>query len=173
MNRTLTISGLLVIILCGATACASEPAQSGLPAEVQTDTQHQGSESTAQDSAPEEVSAETTMPSGARPGSSDFPFPVPTDWLELEPFTEEKIGKARAMTASFVFPGDAQSASVAYQKLLNEAGFELHPNPLGEQVNAASFIVKGNISGAQYAGSLDFDTIADGTQRVAINLAED
>lgn len=110
---------------------------------------------------------------GARAAGTDFPFPVPADWAEYEPFAEEKIGGSVGVYGSLVFPGDAASASATYQALLTDAGYLVHPHPLGETVHDAAFIVEGPIDGVAYSGELSFDTIADGTQRVAINLTQD
>lgn len=177
MNRTLTIAALLLTVGMGITACAS-PAETELP-ESSTSDGTQGPvtpESKDSDEAEQpgtSAEREYTMPDGARPGSTDFAFPVPKDWPELVPFAEEKIGKDLAMSASFEFPGDAKSAAAAYKQLLEQAGYEIHPNPLGEQVHDASFIAKGQVGGVDYAGTLDFNTDAAGTQDVMINLTED
>jgi len=120
-----------------------------------------------------EPDAGQAVPEGARPGSAGFPFPVPVDWEELEPFQVIKIGKDPAMAAAFIYPGDADAAAESYQELLEAAGFTIHPNPLGDVVNAASFIAEGLVDGVAYSGTLDFDEIADGTPRVAINLTAD
>lgn len=164
MNRSLVTAALLLAGLLGITACASE----------KSDKESANSSATAtKEPVAKGSEAKSVMPQGAKPGSADFPFPVPQDWTELEPFTEGKLGKDISMAASFGFPEDAISAAEAYQRLLEEAGFEIHPNPLGEQVNDAAFIAKGKVNGANYSGTLDFDADADGTQRVAINLTKD
>jgi len=116
---------------------------------------------------------ETTMPGNAKPASSQFALPVPEDWAEHEPFQEEKLGATPSMAGSFVYPGAAAEAAQTYRDLLTEAGFVIHNHPLGEATNQASFIAEGNIGGVQYSGTFDFDAVADGTQRVAINLSED
>lgn len=115
---------------------------------------------------------ETTMPSGARPASDSFPFPVPEDWAELHPFTEEKIGASMAMVATYEFPGDAKSAAALYEQLLKSGGFEAYPYAPGELVNDASLMVEGTVSGEDYKGGIDFDTTAEGTQRASIHLQE-
>lgn len=170
MNRILATTALLLVGMLGITGCASEqPA-----AESSESTESAGTEQkTGSDTAEQNEAVAPAMPDGARPGSADFPFPVPADWAELAPFAEEKIGKDIAMYAMFEYPGDAASASDTYQRLLEEAGYTIHPNPLGEQVHAASFIAEGEVDGVAYAGTLDFDTDAGGTPRVTINLAQD
>lgn len=174
MNRTLT-SALAIACLLGASACTADTSAPPPATEASATTTTEGDSSPAPsdaDSSPAPAAADV-MPEGARPASTDFPFPVPEGWTELYPFTEEKIGKDLAMSGAFEFPGDAATASATYSQLLEEAGFEIHPNPLGEQVHAASFVVKGTVQGVAYAGTLDFDTDAEGTQQVAIDLPED
>lgn len=169
MNRILAITTLILFSMLGVTACAAEPdtAQPSAPAVLE---EPANSDSEETDKPAE---AEAVMPEDARPGSADFPFPVPKDWTELEPFVEEKIGKDIGMFVMLEYPGDAESASETYQRLLEEAGYAIHPNPLGEQVHAASFVVKGGVAGVDYSGTIDFDTDAVGTQRVLVNLTQD
>ena len=173
MTRSFTTTALVLAGLLSLTGCAAEAPVAGSPDEQGITDAGQESEATAVESDEAAEGSETTMPPGARPASADFPFPVPEGWPELDPFTEEKLGKNLAMSGSVIYPGDAQSAAATYQQLLQEAGFQIHPHPLGEQVNAASFIVTGRIDGVVYAGGLDFDTDFNGNQRVAINLVED
>ncbi|MGM7672021.1 hypothetical protein ACSU1G_33525 [Microbacterium sp. A93] len=125
------------------------------------------------DTSEDDDASSTVIPAGARPASAAFPFPMPEDWPELDAFAEEKIGKDIAMSGTLSFPGDAQSASATYQKLLEDAGYEIHANPLGEQVHLASFVVKGKVDGTGYSGTIDFDTDAADTPRTVINLTED
>lgn len=160
VTSALVFSGLLVVTGCATGTPAPDSPEAPAGAEVQ-----ESSEAEAEDS-------KTVMPQGARPGSADFPFPVPQDWPELSPFVEEKIGKKMGRHAVFGHPGDAASAAATYRSLLEEAGFAIHPNPLGEQVHAASFVAKGDVDGVDVAGTLDFDTDAAGTHRVVINLTE-
>lgn len=173
MNRTLAASALLLASLLGITACAAETPDAGSADEPKVAAETSTPADPVDDESTDSETLDTSMPQGARAGSVTFPFPVPEDWPELEPFAEEKIGKDVGLYASFGFPGDAASASATYQSLLKVAGFQIHPNPLGEQVHDASFVVEGRVDGSAYSGTLDFDTIADGTQRVAINLTED
>jgi hypothetical protein len=155
-----------VFALVGCATPAPEPAPtSAIDSEVVDQQEDEG--------AAEEAPAETTIPEGARAAGTDFPFPVPADWEEYEPFAEEKIGGSVGVYGSLVFPGDAASASASYQALLTDAGYLVHAHPLGETVHDAAFIVEGPIDGVAYSGELSFDTIADGTQRVAINLTQD
>ncbi|MGO3147386.1 MAG: hypothetical protein ACTIJ6_06880 [Leucobacter sp.] len=120
-----------------------------------------------------EAAAETTIPEGALAASSDFPFPVPEGWDELEPFTEEKIGKDTAMSAVYAHPGDAETAAATYETILKAAGFDAYSHPLGELTNAASLMAEGTVNGVAYAGGLDFDTNSEGVARVRINLTEE
>ena len=166
MKRTLAASAVLISCLLIVTGCATaspepESPEAATPVDVQ------------ESAAPEAEVSKTVMPQGARPGSATFPFPVPEDWPELSPFVEEKIGKDLGMSAVFGHPGDAASAAATYRKLLEDAGFKIHPNPLGEQVHAASFVAEGDINDADFSGTLDFDTDAAGTPRVVINLTQD
>ncbi|MGB3375314.1 MAG: hypothetical protein WBA87_09260 [Microbacterium sp.] len=170
MNRFLAGLAALLLSTTALVACASDaPAPSSGDAPASTAPQ----ESESPDSADDAPVADAVIPQGARPASAEFPFPVPEDWPELMPFAEEKIGKAVGMSASFGHPGEAAADAQAYRQLLEQAGFTIDSNPLGEQVHAASFIAKGAISGSAYSGTLDFDTDADGTPRVMINLTED
>lgn len=171
MNRILTGLAALLLSTTALVACASgAPSASTDDAQASAAPQEsEASESAASDAPP----ADSTIPAGARAASEQFPFPVPEDWPELMAFTEEKIGKAVGMSGSFAHPGEAQSDAEVYRQLLKRAEFAIHPNPLGEQVHAASFIVEGAIQGTAYSGTIDFDTDAGGTQRVVINLTED
>lgn len=169
MIRKTATTALILFAALGTTACASEPAPvNPPPAAVADEASDSDAEKTDQT-----VTTESVIPDGARPGSTDFPFPVPKDWAELAPFAEEKIGKDIAMSGMLEYPGDAADAAETYRQLLEEAGYVIHPNPLGEQVHAATFIVEGTVSGQAYAGTVDFDTDAAGTQRVLINLTQD
>lgn len=173
MNRLLATGALLIAGLLGMTACASEPPVAAPGDAPSTSQDSQVAEQPSAEETAGAVQSETIMPSGARPGSADFPFPVPADWTDLDAFVEEKIGKSRAMSANFSYTGDANAAAAIYRQLLEEAGYVIHANPLGEQVHAASFIAEGPVAGVQYKGTLDFDTDAAGTQRVVINLTEE
>lgn len=172
MNRTLAAIAVLLLGAAGLTACATDAPASGLSTPPASSSTQESASSNGGD-AVEPGTSNSVMPEGARPGSAEFPFPVPEDWPELMPFTEEKIGKALGMSASYEHPGDATSAAETYRQLLEKAGFDVHPNPLGEQVHAASIIAKGDIEGVDYSGTLDFDTDAENTPRVVINLTQD
>lgn len=172
-------SGVIIFALvgCAGDAPASEPVTQGesvvegdAPA---TETETETGTEIETVTEPEVGATETTMPSGARPASDAFPFPVPADWAELDPFMEEKNGGSMAMYGAYEFPGEAKSDAALYEGLLKSAGFVIHPNPLGETVHDASFIVEGNVGGDLYKGGIDFDTIMDGIQRAAINLQKD
>lgn len=164
MKHPLAATVMLLVVSMGLTACGSEDSATGSPeATVSAEAEPQAETTDA---------TETTMPEGARPASADFPFPVPAGWTELAAFAEEKVGKNIAMSATYGFTGEPDAASEAYQRLLEAAGYEIHPNPLGEQVHDASFIAKGKVNGTDYAGTLDFDTDAAGTPRVVINLSQ-
>jgi hypothetical protein len=154
-----------VIALTGCAASVPEPAPTSAIDSEAVD-QHTTDEESA------DAPATTTIPAGARAASADFPFPVPEDWAEHEPFAEEKIGGSAGVYGSLVFPGDAASAAASYQALLRDAGYAVHPHPLGEVTHDAAFIVEGPIDGVAYSGQISFDTIADGTPRVAINLTQ-
>lgn len=164
-------SGVVILALIG---CAGEPTatdpEPGIQAESVIEEEAPATE--ADDSA-EAASTETTIPRGARPASDTFPFPVPEDWAEVEPFMEEKIGGSMGMYGTYEYPGDANSAATLYEDLLKSAGFIIHPNPLGETVHEASFIVEGNVNGNNYTGGIDFDAVADGMQLASINLQQD
>lgn len=176
MHRSIGLSFLVIVGLLGATGCAEsndakQVDQSSNSAEEveQNEAEQQNSDSSDSD-AVDSGSSATVMPPGAQPIGADFPFPVPEGWPELWPLEDVKIGKTQSKSAAFVFPGDASSAAATYQNLLGAAGFEVHPSPLAEQVHDAGFVVEGNIGGTPYAGTLDFDTDAEGVQRVAIHL---
>lgn len=172
MKHTIPATALLLISMMGLTGCATDTAGLGsadLPGSGESREETNSGSETADAAQPTEY----VMPAGARPASADFPFPVPDGWPELTPFTQDKIGKDISMSATFGHPGDAKAASASYQQLLEKAGYQNHPNPLGEQVHAASFVTKGHVNGTAYSGTLDFDTDASGTQRVVINLTED
>lgn len=172
MNRTLAVLAALLLGATGLTACAAEsPASPPKEAPAIQSSTDADPEDADEPAAPEGKAS--VMPPGARPASAEFPFPVPEDWAENWPFTEEKIGKEMGMAGSFVYPGDAASAAEEYKQLLQQAGFEIHPNPLAEQVNQAAFIAEGDVNGVRYSGTLDFDTDAEGTQSVSINLQKD
>lgn len=116
--------------------------------------------------------SEVTMPAGAKPGSAEFPFPVPESWPEMEPFRLGTTGKKESWDAIFVYPDadKAQEAAEHYRALLTSAGYRIDNNPLGEVVHLASFIVQGPVDGVMYSGSINFDTDAGGTARAIINL---
>jgi hypothetical protein len=172
MKHTFPATALLLISLIGLTGCATDTAEPG-SADPTGPGESQGQTSPDTETADADKPTEYVMPAGASPASADFPFPIPDGWPELEPFTEGKIGKDLAMSAVFGHPGDAKAASATYQQLLEKAGYQIHPNPLGEQVHAASFITEGHVDGTAYSGTIDFDTDASGTQRVVINLTVD
>lgn len=144
------------------------------PIDVGPDTDEPADAETGDDEEPDAgaTAGETTMPAGAVPASVEFPFPVPEGWAELEAFTESELGNDPSLIAGYEFPGDAASAAAHYLDLLTTAGFTAAPYPLGEAVNDASLTVEGTVDGALYKGMLDFNTHADGKQRVVINLVE-
>lgn len=142
------------------------------PIDVGTDPDEPADAETGEDEQSEAgaTAGETTMPAGAVPASAEFPFPVPEGWAELEAFTQSELGKDPSLTAGYEFPGDAASAATHYLDLLTVAGFTAATYPLGEAVNDASLTVEGTVDGTRYKGMLDFNTHADGKQRVVINL---
>lgn len=167
MQRLVRLCAPAILILgLGLTGCDSNDNAAKEPAPVEEP-------AADQDLIEPAGGGETTMPGYAKPASSQFALPVPEDWAEHEPFKEEKLGAKASMAGSFIYPGAAAEAAQTYRDLLTEAGFVIHNHPLGEATNQASFIAEGNIGGTQYSGTFDFDAIADGTQRVAINLTED
>lgn len=168
---TLALVGVLGLASCASTSAEPQPAiestagpATGTSPADESDSDEPGSGADVTD---------TTIPDGARAATPEFPFPVPDGWEEMEPFTEEKIGKAMAMSAVYAHPGDAETAAETYGQLLKAAGFDVHSNPLGEVTNDASIMVEGAVNGVAYKGGLDFDTNAGGTARVRINLTED
>lgn len=166
---TLALAGMFGLASCASPSAESPPAGQREPA-VATDTAP-GADNNASDSETSDM-ADSSIPDGAYAATADFPFPIPDGWEERAPFTEEKIGKSLAMSAVYARPDDAQTAADTYRQLLKRAGFEIHANPVGDTVHEASFIVEGVIKGVVYKGGLDFDTGADGTARVVINLTE-
>lgn len=127
----------------------------------------------SRDSSTDSASGDVTIPAGARAASPEFPFPVPEDWEELEPFVQDTIGKDVSMSAMYRFPGDARAAADHYMELLNEAGFSTTNYAPGELTNDAALFGEGRINGQAYSGMISFDTDAAGTQRASINLTED
>lgn len=160
------------VVLVALAGCGSEASSPNAETTVERERSTNGDSATSGDDA-DAGGTETTIPSGARAGSDSFPFPVPEDWIEIDPFTEGKIGGSMGMSASYEFVGDAETTATSYEDLLRTAGFVIHPNPLGAAVNDASFIVEGTVNGDKYKGTIDFSTIADGTPRAAINLQQD
>ena len=180
MHRTALICAISLTGILGLASCAATPADppSVVEPAAEPATSAETEEAPAEDDAAAEsddaaTGGETTIPDGARAGSPEFPFPVPADWEELEPFTQDKIGKDIAMSAVYAHPGDAESAAATYGQLLKDAGFSVADNPVGAITNDASLSVEGNVAGTYYVGGLDFDTDAAGTPRVRINLTED
>lgn len=172
MKRIFATIAVLFLGITGLAACATDAPSSSLSEAPVAEATQESASPDAGDSG-EPAAAATAMPDGARPARSEFPFPVPADWPELTPFTEEKIGKNIGMSAVYGFPEDATSAAESYRQLLEKAGFTVHPHPLGEQVHAASFVAEGSIDGVGYSGTLNFDTDVEGTHRVVINLTRD
>ncbi|WP_168625639.1 hypothetical protein [Cryobacterium sp. BB307] len=171
-NRNLLIGA--VVVAFALTGCASDaPAPADPPPAAAEADKTSDENASSDDSAERPAGGDVTIRTGARAASTEFPFPVPEDWEELEPFTAGKIGKDASMSASYRFPGDARSAADLYMALLNEAGFPTDNYPLGEVVNDASLLGKGYVNGQAYAGIINFATIHDGTQRAVINLVED
>lgn len=174
MHRTVVIGTLALVGILGLASCASPSA------EPQSVSQHESAAATDTGSSTDNNESDSdtsdmtdsTIPDGAHAATADFPFPIPDGWEEIAPFTEEKIGKSLAMSAVYARPDDAKAAADTYSQLLKNAGFEIHANPTGEVVHDASFIVEGVVNGVVYKGGLDFDTDANGTARVVINLTE-
>lgn len=177
MKRILVPAISTLLLLGPLAACSEEKPDAGSPATTTTPQGFDGAaeESSATDASDPAASGDgaESMPDGARPGSADFPFPVPQDWPEQNTFHEDKIGKDISWSGSFVYPGDSQAAAATYRQLLEGAGFIIHPNPLGEVVNEASFIAEGKVNGVAYTGPLDFDVQLGGDQVVSINLTKD
>jgi hypothetical protein len=174
MHRTVAICALALAGMLGLASCASPSTEAPSVSEAESpaatdtapgvDTNESESDSSGM--------TDSSIPDGAHAATADFPFPIPDGWEEINPFTEEKIGKSLAMSAVYTRPADAQAAADTYIQLLKNAGFEIHANPTGELVHDASFIAEGVINGVVYKGGLDFDTDANGTARVVINLTE-
>lgn len=188
-----------VLVMGGLTGCGTQDSPAAAPAAAESDQaedgQAAGAESDVEDpdadaeapdadadaEAPDAEAADADegiqgtgeMPAGLRPGSDDFPFPVPEDWPELTPFGSEKVGKKTVMHAIFEYPGDAEEAAATYRSLLEEAGFNAYDSPLGAQVNDASLYVDGVVAGVPHSGGIDFDTDFEGTPRAIINLVVD
>lgn len=167
---TLGLVGVLGLASCASLSGEPQPASQSTP-DPSPDSAHTD-DSDGSDSGDADV-AKSTIPDGARAASPDFPFPVPEGWEEMEPFTEEKIGKSVAMSAIYAHPGDAETAANTYSQLLKAAGFDAYSYQLGAVTNDASLMVEGAVNGVAYKGPLDFDTDADGTSRVRINLTQE
>lgn len=163
---SLLITALAALSLVGcATTPDANPAAPADPSVEVTD------EHDALDEVQGTPGGETTIPDGARAASAEFPFPVPEDWAELEPFTEEKLGKDITMSGGFEYPGDAKTAAAHYQQLLIAAGFDAYPYGPGELTNQASIAAEGVVNGEMRIAILNFDVFADGYQRVVITVA--
>lgn len=157
----------------GLAGCGGEPAPASEPTVTDaggvdtSDTDEAGTEQT-QDG--DVGSGTVSIPDGAREASADFPFPVPADWPELRPFSEEETGGSMAMSAGYEFPGDAEAAAALYADLLRSAGYEVYdfPNPGFD----ASFLVDGTVNGTPYGGGVMFQHNADGSQVANVILTE-
>lgn len=174
MHRTVVIGTLALAGIFGLASCASSFAEPQSVSQSEPAAATDTASSTDNNEPDSDASdmTDSTIPDGAHAATADFPFPIPDGWEEIEPFTEEKIGKSISMSAIYTRPDDATAAADTYSQLLEKAGFEIHANPTGEMVHDASFIAEGVINGVVYKGGLDFDTDANGTARVVINLTE-
>src|SRR5690606_8546672 len=148
--RTSPRSAMLIAVLAALSlaGCAATPELA--PAEPAEPSVAVGEESTTTDGSDDDAApaaGETTIPDGARAASPDFPFPVPEDWAELDPFVEEKLGKDITMAGSVEYPGDAKAAAKHYQELLIAAGFDAYPYGPGELTNQASIAAEGTVNG--------------------------
>lgn len=168
----------LAVVGCGADAPASDPAVDASPAQEQSTAPEQlEADESAAPEEPEitenQSSVEITMPDGAEPGSDEFPFPVPREWAQLDPFEEVKVGASMRMYAAYEHTGDAASAAAMYRDLLTSAGYTITANPLLEVTNDAAFTVEGPVNGDPHTGSVAFDKNAEGVQRAVIDLQKD
>lgn len=121
---------------------------------------------------PAGADTDTSIPAGAYAAQGEFPFPIPEGWTELDPFTEDTLGKDASMYGSVEYPGDAKDAAAVYLDVLRAAGFDAYAYAPGEMTNQASLAAEGRINGTPYIAILDFDVHADGYQRVSINAVE-
>ena len=172
--RTSPRSAMLIAVLAALSlaGCAATPELA--PAEPAEPSVAVGEESTTTDGSDDDAApaaGETTIPDGARAASPDFPFPVPEDWAELDPFVEEKLGKDITMAGSVEYPGDAKAAAKHYQELLIAAGFDAYPYGPGELTNQASIAAEGTVNGELRIAIINFDVHADGHQRASITVA--
>lgn len=175
------VFGLLTMALvgCGADApTADPPVDDPVVTQEQSDAaeQPEADEPVATDESADtedQAPGETSMPDEAQPGSDEFPFPVPKEWEELEPFAETQVGGDMRMYAIYEYTGDADTASTTYQDLLTSAGYVVSANPLLEVTNDAAFTVDGPVNGEPHTGSVAFDTNAEGVQRAIIDLQQD
>lgn len=165
------LSALVIASLAGLTlvGCAASPTPPAAPpCEQSADVDDAPAEDVADEGA---GAGETTIPAGARAASPDFPFPVPEDWAELDPFLEEKLGKDITMYGSVEYPGDAKTAAAHYRELLVAAGFDAYPYGPGELTNEASLAAEGVVAGEMRIAIINFDVHADGLQRVSITVS--
>lgn len=168
-RSALLVTALATFSLLGCAASPSTPAAP--PAEPEVELEQ---EVDAQENADETNGApggETSIPTGARAASADFPFPVPADWAELDPFVEEKVGKDITMYGAVEYPGDAKTAAAHYRELLIAAGFDAYPYAPGELTNQASLAAEGVVDGEMRLAIINFDVHADGSQRASIHVS--
>lgn len=169
-NRLLVISTALLLTVTG---CASEPENTTTENQVVDTGNIENSTPDQATASKSEGTSEISIPSGAYAASAEFPFPVPEGWSILDPFVEGKLGKDISMDGSIEYPGDAKDAAATYLDLLKAAGFDAYTYGPGELTNQASLAAEGMISGTSYTAILNFDTHADGLQRVSITAVED
>ncbi|NLE97107.1 MAG: hypothetical protein GX596_03850 [Propionibacterium sp.] len=169
--RSILVVAACALALAGCGGESPAPAQEPEPAAAAAEpADEEPDETPADEVAARDEPAGTTIPDGAVPASSDFPFPVPEGWALLEPFAEGSIGGSDAVTGILEFPGDAEEAAAHYEALLKSAGYDAYPFALGAVVNDASILVEVEVAGTMYKGGIDFNTHADGFQKAVINL---